>query len=65
MKPELFKSDWAQAFCAALDASERYRRVAAGWEGSVGLVLEADAGLGIPEDRAVPGFDAGEVTEAP
>lgn len=53
MKPELFQSDWAAAFCAALDADATYREAAAGWQGAVGLVLQADADLGPPEDRTV------------
>lgn len=53
MKPELFKSDWADAYCAALDTDERYRERAAGWEGSVGLLIQADPELGPADDRAV------------
>lgn len=53
MTPELFTPEWAASFCAALDADESYRERAAGWQGSVAMVIRADAALGWPEDRSV------------
>jgi putative sterol carrier protein len=37
-----FSGEWAAQWCAALNASETYRAVAAAWEGSVALVVRAD-----------------------
>jgi putative sterol carrier protein len=39
-----FSDEWARAWCAALNASEAYRRTAATWEGSVALVAGDAAG---------------------
>ena len=51
--PEIFTHPWAQDFCQALNANERYRRVARTWEGALLLVMEADPTRGIPTTRAV------------
>ncbi len=51
--PEIFTLAWARAFCQALDANARYRRVARTWEGALVLVMEADPDHGIPTPRAV------------
>ncbi len=51
--PEIFTAPWAEAFCQALNANERYRRVARTWEGALLLVMEADPARGIPATRAV------------
>ena len=53
MIPEVFTQDWAEAWCAALNASVAYREAAAQWEGAVALVMTADADAGVPEQRAV------------
>lgn len=37
---EPWSQGWAEAWCAALRDSERYRQIAAEWEGAVGLILE-------------------------
>ena len=50
---EAFTAAWAEAWRAALNASETYRRAAASWEGAVALVMHADRAAGIAERRAV------------
>ena len=52
MTLEAFSSEWALAWCGALNASTEYRSTAAEWEGSVALVMCADPAAGI-ESRAV------------
>jgi putative sterol carrier protein len=53
MIPEVFTQDWAEAWCAALNASTAYRQAAATWEGAVALVMTADVEAGVPQQRAV------------
>lgn len=53
MPAEIFTEEWARAWCRAVSASERFRRAAAGWEGSIVAVLEADPELGIATERRV------------
>ena len=53
MTPEVFTQEWAEAWCAALNASTAYREAAGMWEGAVALVMTADAEAGVPEPRAV------------
>jgi putative sterol carrier protein len=50
---EVFTAAWADAWHAALNASEAYRRAAATWEGAVALVMHPDGTGGIGERRAV------------
>lgn len=50
---EVFTDAWCDACCAALNASDAYGRAAATWEGTVVLVMTADAAQGIPAERAV------------
>ena len=51
--PELFTPAWAEAFCHALNANERYRQAARNWEGALLLIIEASPRHGIPTSRAV------------
>jgi putative sterol carrier protein len=53
MPTEVFTEEWAIACCEALNASERYRTSAAGWEGAIVLVMAADPAHGVEADRAV------------
>jgi len=53
MPAEIFTEEWARAWCRAADASASFRRAAAGWEGSIVAVLEADPELGFEADRRV------------
>lgn len=50
---EAFTAEWAEAWCAALNANSAYRSAAAGWEGAVALVMHADGTPGIAARRAV------------
>lgn len=49
----LFDPEWADAWCAAIEASEAYRRDGAGWSSPLAVAITADAAAGIPEERAV------------
>lgn len=51
--PEVFTDAWAHAWGEQLRTSDEYRSAADTWEGAIALVLEADAGLGLPESRSV------------
>lgn len=42
--PAFFSDAWAEAACAALNASDAYREAAATWEGSLCFVARAGAG---------------------
>lgn len=53
MPAEIFTEDWARAWCRGVHASEGFRTAAAGWDGSIVAILEADPERGIPEDRKV------------
>ena len=53
MTPEVFTREWAEAWCAALNASASYREEAASWEGAVALIMTEDAEAGVPARRAV------------
>jgi len=53
MAPEVFSDAWARAWGEQMRDSAAYREAAAKWEGAVVLVMEADAGLGVPVERAV------------
>lgn len=46
-----FPSDeWLSAYREAINASEEHRRLAAGWEGDVSLVIEPEYELGVDEE---------------
>lgn len=51
--PEIFTGPWARTWGEELRRSDLYRSTAAGWEGSVLMVLEAGGGLELAEDRPV------------
>lgn len=48
-----FTQEWADALCAALEASEAFRIDGSRWAGAVGLVLAKDVAMGYPRDTAV------------
>lgn len=48
--PRFPSDEWFQAFADAVNASAEHREAAAGWEGDVTLVVEADPERGIDED---------------
>jgi putative sterol carrier protein len=50
---EVFTEAWCTACCAQLNAREAYRQAAAGWEGTVVLVMTADPAQGMDAERAV------------
>jgi putative sterol carrier protein len=50
---EVFTETWCTACCAQLNAREAYRQAAAGWEGTVVLVMTVDPAQGIGAERAV------------
>jgi putative sterol carrier protein len=50
---EVFTEEWCTACCGRLNARESYREAAAGWEGSVVLVMTADPAQGVDAERAV------------
>jgi putative sterol carrier protein len=47
--PKFPTDPWFQEFIAAINASERYREVAATWEGDVAFAIEAEPDKGVPE----------------
>jgi putative sterol carrier protein len=51
--PEIFTDAWARAWGEELRRSDLYRTAAAGWEGSILMVLESGEGLELVEDRPV------------
>ncbi len=50
---EIFTQEWAEAWCRAINDNAAYREAASTWEGAVGLVLAAEPGAGVAEERAV------------
>jgi putative sterol carrier protein len=48
-----FSSEWAAAYKDEINNSAVYRQAAAGWEGTVGLVVEAEPEKNFPEDLGV------------
>lgn len=53
MSHEVFTASWAEAWTEEIRRSDKYRRAAATWEGSLVLEAKADAKSGMPEGRAV------------
>ena len=51
MPPEVFSAEWAAEWCRQLNQSATYRAAAAGWEGSIALVMVPKGSSG--ERRAV------------
>ncbi|MGA7987747.1 MAG: SCP2 sterol-binding domain-containing protein [Candidatus Dormiibacterota bacterium] len=50
---DAYSPEWAEAFKEQINASAKYRQAAAGWEGSVGLVVLAEPDKNFPEDKGV------------
>lgn len=48
-----FSPEWADALCAAINASESYRATAARWSWPVAFIVERDAEHGFAHDLAV------------
>ena len=48
-----FSQEWAEALCAAINASEAYRSTAARWTWHVAFVIERNATMGFAHDLAV------------
>ena len=48
-----YSDDWALAFQQEINASPVYKQAAAGWEGTVGLVVKAEPDKNVPEDLGV------------
>jgi putative sterol carrier protein len=53
MAAEIFTPEWAAQWADKINENSRYRAAAAKWEGAIGLVMTADAEMGIPTSRAV------------
>ena len=53
MAYKAFSDEWAAAYRDEINRSAVYQQAAAGWEGSVGLVVEAEPEKNFPEDRGV------------
>lgn len=53
MPAEIFTNDWAELWGTAINDNQAYRKAAAKWEGAIGLVMTADAAMGIPDERIV------------
>ena len=50
---DAYSPEWAQAVMAEINKSSKYRQAAAGWEGTVGLVVLAEADKNFPQDLGV------------
>jgi putative sterol carrier protein len=48
-----FSDEWAQAYKNEINISPVYKQAAAAWEGTVGLVVEAEADKNFPEAKGV------------
>ncbi len=53
MAIKAFSDEWANAYKDEINKSAVYQQAAAGWEGSVGLVVEAEPEKNFPEDKGV------------
>jgi len=53
MAAEIFTSDWADLWTAAINANADYKKAATKWEGAIGLVMTVDGDMGIPSERIV------------
>jgi putative sterol carrier protein len=47
--PTYPSQEWLEAWATIANSSTEFRSSGAGWSGGVGLVIEADPGLGVPE----------------
>ncbi len=60
-----FSAEWADAFRAAVDASDAYKAIAGGWRWPIAFVLEATPELGYTDAVAVElTFDGGRCSAA-
>lgn len=50
---EPYSPEWAQAFKDEINKSSVYKQAAAGWEGTVGLVVLAEPDKNVPEDNGI------------
>jgi putative sterol carrier protein len=50
---EIFTNAWAKEWAKKINGNAAYKKAAANWEGAIALVMSADGGRGITEDRAV------------
>ena len=50
---DAYSPEWAEAFKAEINKSSVYKQAAAGWEGTVGLVVLAEPDKNFPDDRGV------------
>jgi len=50
---EAYSDEWAQAYKDEINKSQVYKQAAAGWEGTVGLVVLAEPDKNVPDDRGV------------
>jgi putative sterol carrier protein len=53
MARELFTLEWAQAWRDQIGANAAYQAAARSWQWPLVLVMKADAGLGLPEERCI------------
>ncbi|HEV3231384.1 MAG TPA: SCP2 sterol-binding domain-containing protein [Candidatus Dormibacteraeota bacterium] len=53
MAYKAFSDEWAQAYKNEINISPVYKQAAAAWEGTVGLVVEAEADKNFPEAKGV------------
>jgi putative sterol carrier protein len=50
---DAYSPEWAQAFKDEINKSPVYKQAAAGWEGTVGLVVLAEPDKNVPEDMGI------------
>ena len=50
---DAFSKEWAEAYKNEINNSAIYKQAAAGWEGSVGLVVEAEPENNFPDNKGV------------
>ena len=53
MAYEAYSPEWAAAYRDEINRSAVYKQAAAGWEGTVGLVVLAEPDKNVPEDRGI------------
>jgi putative sterol carrier protein len=50
---DAYSDEWAQAYKDEINKSQVYKQAAAGWEGTVGLVVLAEPDKNVPDDRGI------------
>lgn len=53
MSYEILGEDWMSAFQGTINRSQAYRAASKSWEWPVVLTVQADARMGIPQDRSI------------